>query len=512
MGRYVCIHGHFYQPPRENPWLGEIEKQLSAAPWHDWNERIAEECYAPNAAALNNYSRISFDVGPTLLSWLERSRPDILDAIKEADLLGIERFCGHGPALAQAYNHVIHPLAGRRDRMTQIVWGIGDFRHRFDRDPEGLWLPETAVDTGSLESLAEQGIRFTILAPHQAGAVRPIGSTEWTWLREEERAEVKQAEKEEVAGGFARSEGLDTTIPYLVHLPSGRKISVFFYDDDIAKAVSFGGLLNDREAFVERLLGNGGPDPDPDRPRLIHFATDGETFGHHVRGGEKTLAWTLDRLESSGDAELTIYAEFLDRFPPAHEARIEENTSWSCPHGVERWRSDCGCSGGRNPDGNQAWRAPLREALDWLRDSAAHLFEQEAGRYLVDPWRARNSYIDVILDSSEGTITRFLDEQSHLGVTPEDTRNVLPLLELQRYAMLMYTSCGWFFDDPGDIETVQILRYAGRVIQIARAQTRIDLEEGFLSILKEAVSNDPDRGSGAAIFERHVRSQFPRST
>ncbi len=518
MGRYVCIHGHFYQPPRENPWLGEIEQQPSAAPWHDWNERIAEECYAPNAAApiekegggetpatLNNYSRISFDAGPTLLSWLERSRPDILEAINEADRLGMERFSGHGPALAQGYNHLIHPLADSRDRMTQILWGIGDFRYRFSRDPEGFWLPETAVDTGSLESMAAQGIRFTILAPHQAEAVRPIGGTEWTWLREEEQAEVEQAEKEKAADGFARSEPLDTTMPYLVRLPSGREISVFFYDDDIAKAVSFGGLLNDREAFVKRLLGNGGLDPDPDRPRLIHFATDGETFGHHVQGGEKSLAWALDRIESSGDSELTIYAEFLDRFPPTHEARIMEDTSWSCPHGVERWRSDCGCAGGRLPEGSQAWRVSLREALDWLRDSAADLFEREAEGYLTDPWRARDSYIDVILDSSEEMITRFLDEQSHPGVTREEARRVLPLLELQRHAMLMYTSCGWFFDDPGDIETVQILQYAGRVIQIARAQAGVDLEEGFLSILKEAVSNDPERGNGAAIFERHVR-------
>ncbi len=502
MGRYVCIHGHFYQPPRENPWLGEIEQQPSAAPWHDWNERIAEECYAPNAAALiegvgsaeepvtlNNYSRISFDTGPTLLSWLERSRPDILQAIIEADRIGMERFSGHGPALAQSYNHLIHPLASSRDVMTQIVWGIRDFRHRFGREPEGLWLPETAVDTGSLESMAAQGIRFTILAPHQAEAVRPIGSNEWTLLGEKAL--------------------VDTTIPYLVRLPSGREMAVFFYDDELGKAVSFGGLLNDREAFADRLLGERGHghdhDPDSSRPQLIHLATDGETFGHHVKGGEKTLAWTLDRIERDANTELTIYGEFLDRFPPTHEVRIAENTSWSCPHGVERWRSDCGCAGGRFPEGDQAWRATVREALDWLRDSVAELFEREAGRYLADPWRARDAYIEVILDSSEETVTRFLDEQSLSGVTPEEARKVLPFLELQRHAMLMYTSCGWFFDDPGDIETVQILQYAGRVIQIARTQTGIDLEEGFLSILKDAVSNEPERGNGADIYERHVR-------
>jgi len=484
MEKYVCIHGHFYQPPRENPWLDEIEEQPTAAPWHDWNQRIAEECYAPNTAVpveddghegepttFNNFSRISFDAGPTLLWWLERSRPDILEAISEADRLGIERFSGHGPALAQGYNHLIHPLAGSRDKTTQILWGISDFRYRFGRDPEGLWLPETAVDTGSLESMAAQGIRFTILGPHQAVAVRPIGSGEWTRLREEE-----QDNGEMGGSGFTRPAGLDT----------------------------------DHEAFVERLLLDPEHDHRSDRPRLIHFATDGETFGHHFKGGEQTLARALARLESGSEAELTVYGEFLERFPPTHEVRIAENTSWSCPHGVERWRSDCGCAGGRYSEGDQAWRLPLREALDWLRDSTAELFEREAGRYLTDPWRARDSYIDVLLDPSAETIDRFMDEQSHPGITPEEARKVLPFLELQRYAMLMYTSCGWFFDDPGDIETVQILRYAGMVIQIARAQTGTDLEPGFLSILKAAVSNEPEPGNGATIFEQQVRPYMER--
>ncbi|MFC1529632.1 hypothetical protein ACFL6R_02840 [Gemmatimonadota bacterium] len=357
MEKYICIHGHFYQPPRENPWLGEIEQQPTAAPWHDWNQRISDECYAPNTAVpmegegpddrpttFNNFSRISFDAGPTLLWWLERSRPDILEAIKEADRLGIERFSGHGPALAQGYNHLIHPLAGSRDRLTQVIWGISDFRYRFGRDPEGLWLPETAVDTGSLESLAARGIRFTILGPHQAVAVRPIGSGGWIGLREEAKDNMEKGDD-----GFARPEGLDTSMPYLVRLPSGREISVFFFDNGIGTAVSFGGLLKDHETFVERLLLDSELDSRSDRPRLIHFATDGETFGHHFEGGEKTLARALARLESGSEAELTVYGEFLERFPPTHEVRIAENTSWSCPHGVGRWRSDCGCAGGAVP-------------------------------------------------------------------------------------------------------------------------------------------------------------------
>ncbi len=290
MDRYICVHGHFYQPPRENPWLREIEQQSSAAPWHDWNERIADECYAPNTDApvgreddkgqpvtLNTFSRISFDTGPTLLSWLERSRPGILEAIREADRSGRERFSGHGPAMAQAYNHLIQPLADSRDRQTQILWGISDFRHRFGRDPQGLWLPETAVDIESLDLMAAAGVRFTILASHQAAVEEPI----------------------------------DPTLPYLVRLPSGREMSVFFYDDELGNAVSFGGLLNDREVFLRTLLDRGIPesdletdaDSDPDQPRLIHLATDGETFGHHVKGGEETLAWTLDQLEHGGEAE-----------------------------------------------------------------------------------------------------------------------------------------------------------------------------------------------------------------
>jgi len=492
MDRYICVHGHFYQPPRENPWRGEIEEQPSAAPWHDWNERIADECYAPNTDApvgreddeghpitLNTFSRISFDTGPTLLSWLERSRPGILEAIREADRSGRERFSGHGPAMAQAYNHLIQPLADSRDRQTQILWGISDFRHRFGRDPQGLWLPETAVDIESLDLMAAAGVRFTILASHQAAVEEPI----------------------------------DPTLPYLVRLPSGREMSVFFYDDELGNAVSFGGLLNDREVFLRTLLDRGIPgsdletdaDSDPDQPRLIHLATDGETFGHHVKGGEETLAWTLDQLERGGEAELTIYGEYLERFPATREIGIKENSSWSCPHGVERWRSDCGCSGGRLSDGSHAWRAPLREALDWLRDSAADLFVRETEPLLVDPWRARDEYINVILDRSEKTVSRFLDEQTRPEIPPEGARKVLPLLELQRNAMLMYTSCGWFFDDPGDLETVQILQYAGMVIQIAARETGTDLEGGFLSILEEVESNDPERGSGAAIYERHVR-------
>lgn len=487
MKMWICIHGHFYQPSRENPWLNEIEAQPSAAPFHNWNERITEECYAPNAG-VTNYSRISFDFGPTLLSWLERSKPGVYRAVLEADVLGCERFSGHGPAIAHAYNHVILPLANSRDKYTQLVWGIRDFVFRFGREPEGLWLPEAAVDIETLEFMTALGIRFTILAPHQAVAVRSLGEDSWNEL---------------VGKGFDRGGGLDTSIPYIAKLPSGRELSVFFYDAALSNAVSFEGLLADRDSFLDRLLAgaSGGGNP----PALRHLATDGETFGHHFKDGEKTLAYALSVLESSEEVGLTVYGEFLERFSPTHEVRIEENTSWSCPHGVERWRSDCGCAGGRLKGVRQAWRTPLREALDRLRDAAAVLFESKASGLWSDPWEARNSYIDVILDPSEERVSRFLDDRILPGVDRAINSAAMPLLEMQRYAMLMYTSCGLFFDDPGDIETIQILQYAGRVIQLAAACGGVDLEREFLSGLAGVKSSYPELADGTVIYEQYVR-------
>ncbi len=496
LNRFVCIHGHFYQPPRENPWLGEIEMQPTAAPWHNWNERIADECYLPNAAALNNYARISFDFGPTLLHWLDRSRPEIVEVLLEADYQGGERYSGHGPALAHAYNHIIQPLAGARDKYTQILWGIRDFKHRFNREPEGLWLPETAVDIENLEFLCEMGIRFTILAPHQAEAVQSLDEDRWRPVTSE---------------GFKAVDPIDTTMPYLVRLPSGGEISVFFYDHELSNAVSFGGLLADRDEFVRRLVGNAGVETaNGDRPRLSHLATDGETFGHHFKGGEKVLAHAIDAIKAGGEAQLTVYGEFLERFPPVEEVRVAENTSWSCPHGVERWRSDCGCTGGRLEEGSQAWRTPLRDALLWLRDEVADRYERKAGEFITDPWDARNDYIDVLLDPSEENILGFLEGRTLPGRGVDEARQVLPLLEMQKHSMFMFTSCGWFFDDIGDIETIQILLYAGRVIQLAESYMGVDFEHDFLTALKEAESNDPDKGNGREIFERFVRPNMER--
>ncbi|MDQ3932542.1 MAG: DUF3536 domain-containing protein, partial [Actinomycetota bacterium] len=490
MTRYVCIHGHFYQPPRENPWLEAVESQDTAYPYHDWNERITAECYAPNAASrildergrivaiTNNYARISFDAGPTLLAWMARKAPEVYAGILEADRASQKRFSGHGSAIAQAYNHTILPLASSRDRRTQVVWGIADFVHHFQRQPEGMWLPETAVDVETLELLAEHGIRYTILAPHQARRVRRKGAAAWQDVD---------------------SNRLDTSRAYQVTLPSGREVAVFFYDGPTSRAVAFEGLLRDGGGFAARLVAK--LDRARTEPQLVHIATDGESYGHHHRHGEMALAFALQTLEASPDVRLTNYGEFLERHPPTYEAEIVAGTSWSCVHGVERWRSDCGCADGGHPDWNQSWREPLRSALDWLRDELAPRYERLASRYLEDPWAARDAYIDVILDRTSATTEHFLARHARRKLDADEQVRVWELLELQRHALLFYTSCGWFFDDLNRIETIQILRYAGRALQLAAQLFGTDLEPAFLVHLATARSNDPEHGDGHDVYE-----------
>jgi alpha-amylase/alpha-mannosidase (GH57 family) len=496
MEHCICIHAHFYQPPRENPWLEAVERQDSAYPYHDWNERITAECYAPNGASrildeqgyiqqiVNNYSRISLNFGPTLLSWMEDNSPETYQCILESDQESHDRFSGHGSALAQAYNHIILPLANSRDKLTQTIWGLRDFEHRFGRAPEGMWLPEAAVDIESLETLAAQGIKFTILAPHQAGRVRKIGGRSW----------------KDVSGGR-----IDPTRAYLAKLPSGKRINLFFYDGPISRAVAFEQLLNSGEQFASRL--KSGFSDRRDWPQLMHIATDGETYGHHHRHGDMALAYALDRIEADPSTRLTNYGEFLEAYPPTHEVQIIENTSWSCAHGVERWRSDCGCNSGRE-GWNQQWRGPLRDALDYLRDCAADLFERQAGEVLKDPWAARNDYIDVVLDRSPDSLWLFFEKHSRHQLKPAETTTALKLVEMQRHAMLMYTSCGWFFDELSGIETVQVLQYAGRVVQLARETGNVDLEPEFIQRLALARSNLPGLGNGAFIYKRWVKPAF----
>ncbi len=493
MERYICIHGHFYQPPRENPWLEAVELQDSAYPYHDWNEKISAECYATNAKSrilgergqivqiVSNYSKISFDFGPTLLAWLRDQAPDVYESVLEADQESQKTFSGHGSALAQAYNHMILPLANRQDKYTQVLWGIRDFEHRFGRKPEGMWLPETAVDLESLDILAEHGIRFTILAPHQAARFRPIGASKW----------------QDVAGAK-----IDPTMAYALSLPSGRKIGLFFYDGPISRAVAFERLLRSGESFAQRLL--GAFSDKRTWPQMVHIATDGETYGHHHRFGDMALAYAQDHIQSQNLARLTNYGEYLEKCPTTHEVEIFESTSWSCNHGVERWRSDCGCHSGAHPEWHQAWRKPLREALDWLRDTIAQAYEARGGSLLKDPWEARNEYIRVILDRSNENMESFMRQHGVRALNEAETITALKLLELQRHAMLMYTSCGWFFDDLSGIETVQVMQYAGRVAQLAQQLFADEIEPRFLGLLEKAKSNVPDHGNGRRIYERFV--------
>ena len=483
MNRFVCIHGHFYQPPRENPWLEEVELQDSAYPYHDWNERVTAECYGRNADArildeerrivdiVNNYSRISFNFGPTLLSWMESKSPDLYAAIVEADRLSQKNFGGHGAAIALVYNHIIMPLANTRDKRTQIQWGIRDFEYRFKRKPEGMWLAETAVDLESLDLMAEAGIKFTILAPNQASRVREMGQS-MSWR--------------DVSGGK-----VDPRMPYLCHLPSGRTIHIFFYDVPIAQGVA------------KRLVRDF--DSNSVQPQLMHIATDGETYGHHHKFGDMALAYTLHYLESNQMADLTIYGEFLTKTTITHEVEINQNSSWSCAHGVERWRSNCGCSTGGGLNWHQLWREPLRRGLDNLRDQMIPLYEQEMKAFGVDPWGIRDAYIEVILNRSPELLVNFCQQQFGRTVSPQEKIKVLKLLEMQFNALLMYTSCGWFFNDISGIETIQILQYAARAIQLAKETTGVDLEEGFLAILETAVSNVPEFKNGAHVYRQMVK-------
>lgn len=490
--RWVCVHGHFYQPPRENPWLELVEPQPSAHPFPDWNARITAECYRPNASArivdgagqiigiVDNYARMSWNFGPTLLTWLERHAPDVHAALIAADADSARRFGGHGSAIAQAHGHLIMPLASPRDQRTQVRWGLADFRHRFGRDAVGMWLPECAVDTASLEALAAEGVAFTILAPHQAVRVKPPG------------------------GAWRDVDGAEPGRAYRCPLPSGRSIDLFFYDGPLARAVAFERLLNDGGLFARRLAAADGSRAEP---VLRHIATDGETYGHHHRYGDMALAWALDSLDRGAlaGARLTNYAEFRAVHPPSWEVAIRERSSWSCAHGVERWTADCGCNGGAGVNWNQRWRRPLREALDWLRDRVVELCDDHGPGLFRDVWAARDAYIAVLLAPGDRAVRdRFLAEHAPGAKAEPDRVRALQLMEMGRHAQAMFTSCGWFFDDLGGIETVQILQYAARACELAEAIGGRALEGELVERLAAARSNVAETGDGRAVWQRWV--------
>ena len=492
----LIIHGHFYQPPRENPWTGVVEVEPSAAPWHDWNERIHSECYQPNAFAriidlatgveriVNNYAHISFNFGPTLLSWLETNHPDTYAGIIAADRESAVNRGGHGNAIAQAYGHAILPLCNERDHRTQIRWGLADFRYRFGREAESVWLPETACNDAVIETLIDEGLRFVILAPHQAARVRKIGETEWSNVNEK---------------------SIDTSVGYRYSHrdDSGRSIAVSFYEGPTSRAIAFENLLKSSSEMVDRFahLPKGAGD-------LVNIATDGESYGHHFKFGDICLAHALEEEAPARDFRITNCGEYLDEHPPVFEVEINsgrnsEGTSWSCPHGVDRWTRDCGCHTGGEPGWGRRWRTPLRQALDFLRDENVKRFEATREALFIDPWQARDDSIDLVLDQYHSR-EEFLRAHAGRLLSTEEQWRALTYLELQRMLLLMYTSCGWFFNDISGIETIQILKYAARAIDLMDQLGLPSVRGRFLEILAEAKSNRPAMGTGADIYRRFV--------
>lgn len=495
--KFLTIHGHFYQPPRENPWLEAVELQDSALPFHDWNERINKECYNPNSVSkivdsrnrildvVNNYEHMSFNFGPTLLSWMEEFAPLTYERIIKADIESVEEHGGHGNAMAQVYNHIIMPLANEQDKQTQTQWGIRDFEYRFGRKPEGIWLAETAVDDDTLRILVENGITFTVLSPYQALKMRKESDKDWT----------------DVSWG-----NIDPARSYRYYIKSapGKFIDLFFYDGAISRSVAFDELLKDGNKFSKRL--KEGVSDCRDYPQLINIATDGESYGHHTKFGDMALAYVLQIKAKEEGFKITNYPEYLEKYKSDYEVDIKQASSWSCFHGVGRWKEDCGCSTGGHPGWNQKWRKPLREALDYLRDELVKIFETEGPKYYnCDVWDVRNKYIEVMLDRNEMNTLKFQQKNFAPDLSDDKKVKAMELLEIQRQGMLMYTSCGWFFSEISGIETVQIMKYAARAMQLAASFTKKDLSKKFLEILSEAKSNISEYGTGKDIFENFVK-------
>jgi len=488
--RHVCVHGHFYQPPRENPWLGEIEREGSAYPFHDWNDRIAEECYGPMTLGVRGGSdgraiayddllrRLSFNFGPTLLSWLERKRPSLYRRVIKADLLSASPD-GLGNAIAQPFFHVILPLASRRDKETLVRWGIADFKARFSRKPLGLWLPETGVDDETLDVLAAEGVEFTILAPSQAAASRPVGG-EW---------------RDETV------ETLDPKTPYRWVSPMNpaRSLAIFFYHDRLSRGVVSGETISSAEGFAQAVRVRLMPG---DAAQMVHVASDGEFYGHHHPGGERVLALALDVLADEGVAPVN-HSRFLKLFPPPHEVRVRPNTAWSCAHGLGRWERDCGCRSAHLPEWSQAWRGPLRAALDRLAKRLDAFFEDDASRFFDDPWAVRDASASLWLDRRPDAASRFLAERAKRPLSDDEGTRALRLLMLQRERLAMFTSCGWFFDDVSGVEAVQILQRAARALDLARLLGE-DAEGAFLERAAEAKSNLPAFGDAAGVYRKLV--------
>ena len=478
----VCIHGHFYQPTRVNPWTDQVEAQPSAAPFANWNERIHAECYAPNAsaqllgdgitrAARNNYSSITFDFGPTLLHWLERNHPVVLEAIRRADRDSISQF-GHGSAMAQPYHHPILPLCDTLDLDTEIAWGLDIFEQTFERPAEGMWLSECAVNTATLEALARRDVRFVVLAPHQIEAIRDPETDTWTDV----------------------NESLAANQAFRIDLPSGKDITVVAYDGLASRAIAFDGLLHDGNNFANRLVDAAR------RTGLALVSTDGESYGHHHHRGEMALAYALEQLEARSDVQVTNVASWVARNPPKLVGRIREDSSWSCSHGVERWRSDCGCKSDFDRPWHQKWRGPLREAFEDLRDRSRTALKAHGDLLFLDPIAARDAYGRVLKDPKSFSSWY----QVHAGSQPSE-QDAKTWLEIHRHLLASFTSCAWFFDEVTGLEPIQNIRHASCAITLLQELTGVDLRSEF----RDALINIPGNLGPDALLKAFDQAGEP---
>jgi alpha-amylase/alpha-mannosidase (GH57 family) len=428
-----CIHGHFYQPPREDPLTGHIPQEPGAVPYQNWNERIHDHCYRPNAL-LGNFERISFNIGPTLMDWMDGFDPRTLAKIIEQDRWNLERN-GVGNALSQSYNHTILPLATREDKITQVRWGIEDFKYRFGHQSEGMWLPETAVDMETLSILADNGIQFTILAPWQADIAN-----------------------------------LDSTRPYRVDLPNNKHIVVFFYSQDLSTRISFdpGATVNADTFISQNLLPNYSDNGSQD-PQLILVASDGELYGHHQPFRDKFLAYLLGGALKNYPVELTYPSLWLRNFPVTQSIKIVEPSSWSCQHGVMRWMGACGCT----PHGE--WKTPLRLALKSIAGLVDEQYLAFAQRLISNPWELRHNYIQVVL--GEMGLDELIASHSSKDLTEDEMTRLDLLLKAQYERQRMFTSCGWFFDDFDRIEPRNNVAYAAQAVWLTNQATGEDLSD-----------------------------------
>jgi alpha-amylase/alpha-mannosidase (GH57 family) len=492
--RYLVVHAHLYQPPRENPWTEVIERQPSAAPFHDWNERISDECYERYGAAgvrgpdgrivalVNLWGRISFNIGPTLAAWLEQHRPEVLADARAGWRAARER-TGAGPALMQPYGHAILPLCDPIERDLQLAWGQADFRHRFGEDPRGIWFAETAVDRASLDAAAAAGLEYTVVAPEQVQRIRPLEGGSW----------------EDVSGARVPPHR-----PYLVRLPSGRRITVFAFDSPLSRAAAFGGALRSGETLLAAFQSAAAGMPE--RDGVVLLAADGETFGHHQMGAEEALAEALVRSRMTGLAQVSHLGEVARAMPPRWEAELVEPSAWSCAHGVGRWERSCGCVAAHHEGPwNWDWRAVLRRAVRTLRDRVFELVERRGGRLLADPWAAAREFGDVVVHpGSPERVEALVERHAAAGLDRTGRQRAASMLELIRQTLFSATSCGWFFDDIAGLEAVQVLRHAARACELSRSVFGVDPEPALVKALADARGNEPGTGSGADIWRSRV--------